>query len=46
MELTLRLAQILKQEGEEMGLEGKDIAEYMRRHQALDREERVAWKDA
>ena len=40
MEPTLRSAHVLKQEAEETGLEGKDIPEYVRRHQALDREER------
>ena len=39
MEPILRSAQVLKQEG-------KGIAEYVRQHQALDREERAAWRDA
>ena len=46
MEPTLRTAQLLKQEAEEIGLQGKDIAEYVREQQALDREERVAWREA
>ena len=47
MEPTLRSAQVLKQEAKEKGLEGKHIAEYVRQHQALDREEREdAWRDA
>ena len=28
-----------------MGLQGKDIAEYVTKHQTLNREERVAWGD-
>ena len=46
MEPTLRLTQVLKQEAEDIGLQGKDIAEYVTRQQALDREERAAWKVA
>ena len=46
MEPTLRLAQVLKQEAEEIGLQGKDNAEYVTRQQALYREERTAWRDA
>ena len=46
MEPTLRSTQVLKQEAEEIGLEGKEIAEYVREQQALDREERVAWSEA
>ena len=37
MEPILRSAQVLKQEAEEMGLHGKDIAEYVMKHQTLDR---------
>ena len=33
MEPILRSAQVLKQEAEEMGLHGKDIAEYVTKHQ-------------
>ena len=45
MEPVLRSAQVLKQDAEEIGLQGiKDIAEYARQ-QTLDREERAAWRD-
>ena len=46
MEPTLRSAQVLKQEAEEIGLQGKEIAEYVTRQQNLDREERAAWRVA
>ena len=46
MEPTLRTAQVLKQEAEEIGLQGKDIAEYVREQQALDRQERADWREA
>ena len=46
MEPTLRSAQVLKQEAEDIGLQGKDIAEYVTRQQNLDREERAAWRVA
>ena len=46
MEPALRTAQVLKQEAEEIGLQGKDIAEYVREQQALDREERAAWRES
>ena len=46
MEPTLRTAQVMKQEAEEIGLQGKDIAEYVREQQALDREERAAWRES
>ena len=36
MEPTLRSAQVLKQEAEDIGLQGKDIAEYVTRQQTLD----------
>ena len=45
MEPTLRSTQILKEEAEDTGLQGKDIAEYVARQQTLDREERAAWRD-
>ena len=45
MEPTLRSAQVLKQEAEEIGLDGKDIPHYVKRPQALDREERAAWRN-
>ena len=44
MELTLRLTQVLKQEAEDTGLQGKDIAEYVSRQQTLDKEERAEWR--
>ena len=46
MEPVLRSAQVLKQEAEEIGFEGKDILEYVKEQQKLDREERVAWREA
>ena len=46
MEPTLRLTQVLKEEAEDIGLQGKDIAKYVTRQQTLDREERVAWREA
>ena len=46
MEPTLRSMQVLKQEAEDNGLQGKDIAEYVTRQQTLDREERAAWREA
>ena len=45
MELTLRTTQVLKQEAEEIGLKGKDIPDCVKRHQALNREDRGAWKN-
>ena len=46
MEPTLRLTQVLNQKAEDIGLQGKDIAEYVTRQQTLDREERAAWREA
>ena len=46
MEPVLRPAHVLKQEAEEIGYHGKEVAEYVRQHQALDREETAAWRDA
>ena len=46
MESTLRSTEVLKQEAEDIGLTGKDTAEYVTRQQTLDREERAAWRDA
>ena len=46
MEPTIRSTQVLKQEAEDIGLQGKDIAEYVTRQQKLDREERPAWRVA
>ena len=45
MEPLLRPAQVLKQEAEELGYQGKEVAEYVKQEQALDREERAAWRD-
>ena len=44
METTLRSAQVLKQEAADIGFEGKDILEYVKEQQKLDREERAAWR--
>ena len=41
-----RSAQVLKQEAEEIGSEAKDVAEYVKQHQALDGEEGEAWREA
>ena len=46
MEPILRSAQVLKQEAEKTDYQEKEVAEYVKQHQALDREERVAWRDA
>ena len=35
----------MKQEAEEIGFEGKDILEYVKEQQKLDRVERVAWRE-
>ena len=45
MEPILRSAQALKQEAEEIGFEGKDILEYVKEQQKLDRVERAAWRE-
>ena len=45
MEPTLRSAQVLKQETEDIGFEGKDILEYVKEQQKLDREERASWRN-
>ena len=45
MEPTLRSAQVLKQEAEDIGFEGKDILEYIKEQQKLDREERAPWRN-
>ena len=44
MEPTLRSAQVLKQEAEDLGYEGKEIMEYVKEQQKFDREERAAWR--
>ena len=46
MEPTLRSAQVLKQEAEDLGYEGKEIMEYVKEQQRFDREERAAWREA
>ena len=46
MEPILRSAQVLKQEAEQIGCEGKEVTEYVKQHQALDTEERAAWRNA
>ena len=45
MEPTLRSAQVLKQEAEDISFEGKDILEYVKEQQKLYREERAAWRN-
>ena len=44
MEQTLRSAQVLKQEAEDIGFEGKEILDYVKDQQKLDREERAEWR--
>ena len=44
MEPTLRTAQVLKQEAEDLGFEGKEILDYVKDQQKLDREERAEWR--
>ena len=41
----LRSTQVLREETKDIGLQGKDIAEYVTRQQTLDREERAVWRD-
>ena len=36
----------MKQEAEDIGLTGKDVAEYVTIQQTLDSEERAAWREA
>ena len=45
MEPKLRSAQVLKQEAEGLGYQGKEVEEYLKREQALDTEEKAAWRD-
>ena len=45
MEPTLRSAQVLRQEAVELEYEDKEIAVYVNQQQALDREDRVAWRN-
>ena len=44
MEPTLRTAQVLKREAEDLGFEGKEILDYVKEQQKLDREERAEWR--
>ena len=44
MQPTLRTAQVLKQEAEDLGFEGKEILDYVKDQQKLDREERTEWR--
>ena len=44
MEPTLRSPQVLKQEAEDLGFEGKEILDYVKDQQKLDREERAEWR--
>ena len=44
MEPTLRSAQVLKQEAEDLGFDGKEILDYVKEQQKLDREERAEWR--
>ena len=45
MEPTLRSAQVLRQEAEYLGFQGKEILDYVKEQQKLDREERAAWRN-
>ena len=45
MEPILRSAQVLNPEAEDIGFEGKDILEYVKEQQKLDREEIAAWRN-
>ena len=38
--------QALKQDAENLSLEGEDTAQFVKQQQTLDREERAAWRDA
>ena len=44
MEPTLRTAQVLKQEAEDLGFEGKELLYYVKEQQKLDREDRAEWR--
>ena len=46
MEPMLRSTLVFKQEAEDIGFQWKDIAEYVKEQQALDRQERADWRDA
>ena len=45
MELKLRIAQVLKQEADNLGYEGKEILEYVKEHHKLDKKEGAAWRN-
>ena len=45
MEPTLRSAQVLKQETEDIGYEGQEVLDYVKEKQKLDREERAEWRN-
>ena len=45
MEPKFRSIQVLKQEAEDIGLTGKEVADYVGEQQTLDRKDRVAWRD-
>ena len=45
IEPTPRSTQVLKQEAEDLGYEGKEILEYVKEQQKLDREDRAAWRN-
>ena len=44
MDQTLRSSQVLKQEAEDLDFEGKEILDYVKEQQKLDREERAEWR--
>ena len=44
MEPTLRTAQVLKQEAEDLGFEGKELLDYVKEQQKLNREDRAEWR--
>ena len=44
MEPTLRSAQVLKQEAEDLGFDGKELLDYVKEQQKMDREDRAEWR--
>ena len=42
MEPTLRSTQVLNQEAEDIGLTGKEVAQYVREQQTLDKEKNTS----
>ena len=44
MEPTLRTAQLLKQEAEELGFEGKELLDYVKEQPKVDRKDRAEWR--